>query len=147
MFERDSSQVLGLTPLSFAGIDFVLYFSPLLFAEAGIEAQSATFFASGVTGMVLVASSLLGTLYIDRVGRRRLFLSGGVAVGSCLFALGAMYSTGASQSPAGKYICIALIELFAVSFCSSWALVIRLYATEIQPTSTRASASSFGQGE
>jgi MFS family permease len=128
------------------GIDFVLYFAPLLFLQAGLTAQSASFFASGVTGILLVAATVTGTLYIDKIGRRRLFIVGGVIIVICHFTLGTMYLTRASETAVGKWVCIVFIEIFAVGFAGTWSLVIRLYATEIQPNRTRASASSFGQG-
>jgi hypothetical protein len=55
-------------------------------------------------------------------------------------ASGAAYTTG------GKWSVIVLIEIFASTFAGSWALIVRLYASEIQPSRTRAAASSFGQG-
>lgn len=61
-------------------------------------------------------------------------------------SLGALYLSGAAQSPTGKALVIALIEVFAVGFTATFSLIIRLYSTEIQPSRTRASASSFGQG-
>lgn len=55
-------------------------------------------------------------------------------------------ASGAAYTPAGKWIIIVLIELFAVTFAGSWALCVRLYSAEIQPSRTRSAASSFGQG-
>lgn len=41
---------------------------------------------------------------------------------------------------------IFAVELFAVSFSSTWSLVVRLYSSEIQPSRTRGSATALGQG-
>lgn len=38
-------------------IDFVLYFAPLLFQQAGLSESSASFLASGVTSLVILATS------------------------------------------------------------------------------------------
>lgn len=123
------------------GIDFVLYFSPLLFAAAGLPVETASFVASGVTGLILTACTLAGYFYIDRIGRRPLFITGGACVSACLFVLGAMYASGASGTAGGKWcveeikepICdtaltihvlhktvIIFIELFAMTFAASW---------------------------
>lgn len=42
-----------------SGIDFVLFFAPLLFAQAGLNAHTAAFLASGVTGLVLLATVIV----------------------------------------------------------------------------------------
>lgn len=55
-------------------------------------------------------------------------------------------ASGAAYTPIGKWAVIVLIELFTVTFAGSWALCVRLYTAEIQPSRTRAAASSFGQG-
>ncbi|GAA5877955.1 hypothetical protein JCM1840_000123 [Sporobolomyces johnsonii] len=129
-----------------SGIDFVLFFAPLLFAQAGLDASTSSFLASGVTGLVLVACTVVGTTYIDRVGRRTIWLVGGSATAACHMVLGILYATSAAHTAAGKWVVIAFIELFAISFTSSWSLVTKLYASEIQPARTRAAATSFGQG-
>lgn len=64
----------------------------------------------------------------------------------CHFVLGMLYATGAARGAVGKYVVIVFIELFAISFTSSWSLVTKLYAAEIQPMRTRAAAASTGQG-
>lgn len=55
-------------------------------------------------------------------------------------------ASGAAYTPIGKWAVIVLIELFTITFAGSWALCVRLYTAEIQPSRTRAAASSFGQG-
>ncbi|BGP48454.1 hypothetical protein JCM10450v2_004330 [Rhodotorula kratochvilovae] len=142
--------ILGLALNIFqqlSGIDFVLFFAPLLFNQAGLDPSTSSFIASGCTGLVLVACTFAGTFYIDKVGRRKIWIVGGTATALCHFILGIFYATGVThRSEAGKYAVIVFIELFAVSFTSSWSIVTKLYAAEIQPTRTRAAATSFGQG-
>ncbi|GAA5996737.1 uncharacterized protein JCM10292_003172 [Rhodotorula paludigena] len=130
-----------------SGIDFVLFFAPLLFNQAGLDPSTSSFIASGCTGLVLVACTYAGTFYIDRIGRRKIWIVGGTCTATCHMVLGIFYATGVPRlSEAGKYATIVFIELFAVSFTSSWSIVTRLYAAEVQPTRTRAAATSFGQG-
>lgn len=128
------------------GIDFVLYFAPLLFAEAGLDPTTASFYASGITGIVLLLTTLAGTAYIDRVGRRQLFLVGGLCICFSELMIGVLLASNAQTTPIGRVFVIGFVEIFAIAFSGSWALCVRLYGAEIQPTSTRASASSFGQG-
>lgn len=94
----------------------MLFFAPLLFAQAGLDAHTSSFLASGVTGLVLTAMTICGYFYIDRIGRRPLFIGGGIAVSATLYVIGGMYASGAAKTPVGKWIVIAFIELFALSF-------------------------------
>ncbi|KZP33551.1 general substrate transporter [Athelia psychrophila] len=128
------------------GIDFVLFYAPLLFAQAGLDANTSSIIASGVTGMVLFITTILGTFYVDKVGRRTGILAGGVCIAICHLSIGSLYASGAAYTPAGKWAVIVLIELFAISFSGSWAIYVRLYTAEIQPSRTRAAANSFGIG-
>ncbi|GAA5901726.1 uncharacterized protein JCM6883_000375 [Sporobolomyces salmoneus] len=127
-----------------SGIDFVLFFAPLLFTQAGLDPSTASFIASGVTGIILVITTIIASTYIDKVGRRPLFIYGGAVVAGSQILLGVMYASGANKG-GGRWFIIILIEVLAAAFSASWALVVRLYSSEIQPSRTRAAASSFSQ--
>jgi hypothetical protein len=62
-----------------------------------------------------------------------------------MLVMGSLYASNASETQAGKRTLIALIYLFIAAFISTWAVVIRVIASEIQPKRTRASATSLGQ--
>ncbi|GAA6001434.1 hypothetical protein JCM10207_006665 [Rhodosporidiobolus poonsookiae] len=129
-----------------SGIDFVLFFAPLLFQQAGLDPSTSSFIASGVTGLVLVACCMIGYTYIHKVGRRTIWLNGGTAVATCLYVLGALYATGGAGTPVGKWMCLVFIELFAAFYTLSWAMITTLYSSETQPARTRAAATAFGRG-
>ncbi|GAA5990957.1 hypothetical protein JCM11641_007446 [Rhodosporidiobolus odoratus] len=128
-----------------SGIDFVLFYAGLLFAQAGLDPDTASFLASGVTGVLLILSTFVTATFIHQVGRRPIFLWGGVGIAATLFVLGSMYASGAAHTPVGKWVTIVFIELFAFVFGTTWASVTRLYSSEIQPSRTRAAAASFSQ--
>lgn len=129
-----------------SGIDFVLFYAPTLFVQAGLDPATSSFIASGVTGLILFAANLLAaTTYIDRVGRRTLYIGGGVAVAASQLLIGIMYASGATDKATGRWVVVVLIELFAFSFSATWSVVVRLYSAEIQPNRTRATASAVAQ--
>lgn len=109
----------------------VLFYAPLLFQQAGLDPSTSSFIASGCTGLVLVACVFAGTFYIEKVGRRKIWMVGGTGTSVCLFTLGFLYATGAAHTPVGKYAAIIFIELFAVCFTSSWSLITKLCASRI----------------
>lgn len=72
-------------------------------------------------------------------------IRGGLVISGCMLGIGSIYASGASSTPAGKWAIIVLIYLFIVAFAMSWAVVGRIYCSEIQPMHTRAAAASLGQ--
>jgi hypothetical protein len=65
-----------------------------------------------------------------------------------MFLMGGLYAGGAvyAGEGAGRWVVIVCIYLFAVIYCISWAVSMKLYAAEIQPQRTRASATSIAHG-
>jgi hypothetical protein len=59
--------------------------------------------------------------------------------------MGALYASDAAQTHAGERTLIALIYIFIAAFISTWAMVIRVVASEMQPRRTRAAATSLAQ--
>jgi hypothetical protein len=59
--------------------------------------------------------------------------------------MGVLYASDAAQTQAGRRTLIALIYIFIAAFISSWAVVIRVIASEMQPKRTRAPATSLAQ--
>lgn len=128
-----------------SGIDAILYYAPLIFAQAGLSSTKASFLASGVTGLVNVACTVVTQFFSDKWGRRPSTIYGGFAISVSMLSIGLLYVTGATNEPAGRWSVIALIYLFLIAFAMTWAMVIRVYASEIQPMKTRAAATSLSQ--
>ncbi|GAA5886161.1 hypothetical protein JCM6882_004283 [Rhodosporidiobolus microsporus] len=128
-----------------SGIDFILFYAPLLFEQAGLDPNTSSFIASGVTGLILLAFCILGSTYINKVGRRKIWIIGGAAIAACHFVIGSMYASGANKTSVGKYVVILFNEFFAVTFTAGWCLITALYAAEIQPARTRAASASTGR--
>jgi Sugar (and other) transporter len=65
-----------------------------------------------------------------------------------MFLMAGLYTGNAVHRDlgAGRWIAIINIYLFSVIYCSSWAVGIKVYAAEIQPQKTRASATSLAHG-
>ncbi|RYP62437.1 hypothetical protein DL769_007309 [Monosporascus sp. CRB-8-3] len=136
--------LMGMQQLS--GIDGVLYYAPLLFQQAGIDTNQSTFLASGVSAIVIFAVTIPATIYADQWGRRITTILGGLGMTATMFLMGGLYAGGAGNEGAGRWVIIVCIYLFAVLYCISWAVSIKLYAAEIQPQRTRASATSIAHG-
>lgn len=66
-----------------------------------------------------------------------------------MFLMGTLYAGGAVHADAGggRWVAVVAIYVFAVIYCTSWAVGIKIHAAaEIQPQRTRASATSLAHG-
>ncbi|KAJ6523470.1 general substrate transporter [Mycena vulgaris] len=128
-----------------SGIDAVLYYAPVVFQQAGLSTTSATFLASGVSGIVMVVLTAGCQFFQDKWARRTQMISGGTVIAGCMLTMGSLYASGGAQTRAGQRTLLALIYIFISAFVASWAIVIRLIASEMQPKRTRAPATSLAQ--
>jgi ABC-type thiamin/hydroxymethylpyrimidine transport system permease subunit len=62
--------------------------------------------------------------------------------------IGSLYASKSvfSGHGAGRWVVITLIFVFALAYVSTWGIVGKIYASEIQPAHTRATANALAQG-
>ncbi|KAG9075031.1 hypothetical protein FS749_013344, partial [Ceratobasidium sp. UAMH 11750] len=112
--------MMGMQQLS--GIDGVLFYGPILFSQAGLGSRQASFLASGVSGILNIASTIPAQLYLlDHWGRRSSAIVGGWAMTVCMLAIGSLYAAGA-QNGEGRWAIIVFIYVFVVAFSTTWAV-------------------------
>ena len=128
------------------GIDSVLYYAPLIFQQAGFRAEQASFLASGVSAVVIVVVTIPGFALVDRWKRRTCTILGGCLMAACMILIGSLYaSTSAQSSGTIRWVVIVTVYVYIVIYCVTWAVIYRVYPSEIQPPVTRAAASCLGQ--
>ncbi|GAM34228.1 hypothetical protein TCE0_015f01672 [Talaromyces pinophilus] len=134
--------------LQLCGIDAVLYYAPQLFQQAGLQTQEASFLASGISAIVIVASSIPATLLADKWGRRISTLVGGVGLTALMALIGGLYAGHAviPNAGPGRWVVIVSIYLFCIVQATTWSISIKVWAPEIQPQHTRAQAISLAYG-
>lgn len=95
----------------------------------------------------MLAISIPAVLYSDRMGRRTSVIVGGGTLSFCMLVIGVLYASNSvhSTGPA-RWVVVVLIFAFALTYCSTWGMVGKMYASEIQPARTRAAASCVAQG-
>ncbi|KAK3684059.1 general substrate transporter [Podospora appendiculata] len=138
--------LMGMQQLS--GIDGVLYYAPLLFQQAGLSSIESTFLASGLSAIVIFAVSIPALVWADSWGRRVNTIYGGLGMTATMLLMGGLYAGDAVHADAGpgRWVVIVSIYLFAVLYTVSWGVGIRIFAAEIQPQKTRASATNIAHG-
>ncbi|KAF6814004.1 MFS sugar transporter (hexose transporter), partial [Colletotrichum plurivorum] len=131
----------------FSGIDGILYYAPIMFTQAGLAGEQATFLASGVSALVILASTVPATFAADKWGRRTSSLLGGVGITALMLVMGALYHADKVHADrgAGKWVVIVSIYLFAIVYSGTWAIGFRTFLVESLPRKTRSGASSLAQ--
>ncbi|KAI1865434.1 uncharacterized protein JN550_008191 [Neoarthrinium moseri] len=129
----------------FSGIDG---YAPILLQQAGVSSSQASFLASGVSALLIMAVTVPATLFADRWGRKTSTLVGGASIFFLMLLMGSMYAAGEvhADSGAGRWVVIVSIYLFALVFNATWAIGIRAFLIESLPRKTRSSGASLGQG-
>ncbi|PGH00037.1 DNA-directed RNA polymerase III subunit RPC2 [Blastomyces parvus] len=130
-----------------SGIDGVIYYAPLLFKQAGLSSSTASFLASGISAVLLCLASIPAFLYADKIGRRASALYGGSLLAIIMALIGSLYASNSVRpaSGAGRWVVIVSIYLFSITYSMTWALGLKIYSSEIQAISTRATVTSIAQ--
>lgn len=123
-----------------SGVNFVLYYAPRIFEQAGIAAD-AVLGASVPIGIVNLLFTLLGMYLIDRAGRKKLMYVGSIGYIASLLGVSWAFATGAEG---------AVVVIFVCAFIASHAVgqgaVIWVFISEIFPNAVRDYGMSLGSG-
>jgi sugar porter (SP) family MFS transporter len=121
-----------------SGINAILYYLNDIFAAAGFDRVSSDMQAMAVGAANLIAT-MIGMSFIDRIGRKRLLIIGGIGVSAALGGVAVIMATGQGQG-----LLLWMLLLFIVSFAFSQGAVIWVYLSEIFPTPVRSRGQSLG---
>ena len=132
-----------------SGIDAILYYAPVIFAEVGIGGALGPILATAGIGVVNVLSTVLAMVLIDRLGRRALLIGGLVPMAGSLLLLSiAMLSApGAAWT---NMLAVACLCLFVLAFGVSLGPLPYVLMSELFPVAVRgagmgiASATAWG---
>jgi MFS family permease len=112
---------------SFTGNVAIWYYAPQIILSAGMDSVSASIAATGGTGILsLIAAFISLQWFIDKWGRRPVFLVGAAAMGISMFIVGAMFSVYTTvdvenyavtiTNPYARNTIIAMLYIFVASF-------------------------------
>jgi len=112
----------------------------ILFASAGVNTQNKRLTLNFANTLVSVAGALIGTSLTDKVGRRKMWFWGTLAVaGTLAVVTGCTAKWGkAGSNPAGANAAIAFIFLFGFVYSLAYTPLQALYPAEVLDYNTRA---------
>ena len=123
-----------------SGINFVLYYAPRIFEQAGIAAGEVLS-ASVPIGVVNLLFTLLGMYLIDRAGRTKLMYIGSIGYIASLSGVAWAFFTGAEGTVVVAFVCA-----FIASHAVGQGAVIWVFISEIFPNAVRDFGMSLGSG-
>lgn len=120
-----------------SGINAIIYYSPRIFEMTGLGKDSALLSSAGI-GVANLIFTILGWLFIDRLGRRVLMYIGSIGY---IISLGLISFAFFNQS-------FGAVPIYIFSFIAAHAIgqgsVIWVFISEIFPNSVRASGMAWG---
>jgi SP family arabinose:H+ symporter-like MFS transporter len=121
-----------------SGINAILYYLNDIFARAGFSKVSGDLQAVAIGGTNLLFT-VIAMSVIDRLGRKRLLLTGAIGTAACLAGVAAIFALGRHEG-----MLVWLLVAYIAFFAFSQGAVIWVYLSEVFPTSVRAKGQSLG---
>nr|KAJ3420055.1 hypothetical protein HK105_006159 [Polyrhizophydium stewartii] len=119
------------------GINVILYYQSDLFARMGIDKKAADIPFTLANNFINFVATFPGMYLIERVGRRKLLIWGGIMMGvaHCLVCL---FFGLSQQTSALSWLAIVSVYIFLFGFASTWGPIVWTYQSEIFPMRVRA---------
>lgn len=128
------------------GINVVAFYAPVLFRTVGFG-ESGSLMSTLVTGIVGTASTLVSMLVVDRIGRKTLFLIGGLQMLVSQVIIGVIIMVadvrGGVIGEGYGYAVVVLVCVYVSGFGWSWGPLGWLVPSEIFPLEIRSAAQSL----
>jgi sugar porter (SP) family MFS transporter len=121
-----------------AGINAILYYLNDIFERAGFSKVSSDMQAVFI-GLTNLIFTIVAMSVIDRIGRKKLLLTGAVGTGICLAGVAAVFAVGRH----GNYL-VWLLVAYIAFFAFSQGAVIWVYISEVFPNLVRAKGQGLG---
>lgn len=130
------------------GINVIAFYAPVLFRTVGFKSDAALMSAV-ILGVVNLVSIIISIFFVDKYGRRFLFLQGGVQMVICQVIisaiLGAKLGASGTEGLSKGYADFLLVAicLYAAGFGWSWGPLSWLVPSEIFPLEIRSAGQSI----
>ena len=122
----------------FVGVNTVIYYAPTILSDTGMQ-NSAALASTIIVGLTNLVFTVVAVLLLDRVGRRKLLITGTVGSGLSLVLLGAYFTSSTLQDNYG-WLALTGLVLFIASFAIGLGPVFWLMISEIFPVGVRGPA-------
>lgn len=122
------------------GVNTVIYYAPTILSDTGLT-KSSSVTQTVFVGITNVVFTVVAVLLLDKVGRRKLLITGTIGLTVALATLG-VYFTSSTLQDTAPYLALVALLLFIASFAVGLGPVFWLMISEIFPTGVRSPAMS-----
>ncbi len=132
--------MIGLVFASIAqltGINIIFYYAPLIFEKTHVG--GSVLYQTMLTGVVNLIFTVIAFFLIDRIGRKKLLLTGSAIMGVCMAILSLLFYLDMLNN----YFVLITIFVYIAGFASTWGVVLWVYVAEIFPNKVRGTATSI----
>ena len=121
------------------GINVISYYAPLVFESAGWRGRDAILM-TGINGLTYLLSTVPPWYLVDRWGRRKILMSGAIAMIISLSMISYFLFINIYWTPR---LVVIFVMIYNAAFGASWGPIPWLYPPEILPLSIRAKGTSL----
>ncbi|KAI8289918.1 hypothetical protein K4K60_007384 [Colletotrichum sp. SAR11_57] len=133
----------------FTGINAIIYYAPKIFKNIGLSGNSVDLLATGVVGVINFFSTIPAIMFMDRWGRKKVLIIGGVGMGVSQLIVGTLYAvykdSWASNKSAG-WAAAVFVWTYIANFAFSIGCVNWIVPSEIFPPGVRSQAVGLAIG-
>ncbi|KAF7056315.1 hypothetical protein CFC21_063732 [Triticum aestivum] len=127
------------------GINVINFYAPVMFRTIGLG-ESAALMSAVVTRLCATVANIVAMIVVDKFGRRKLLLVGGIQMILSQFTVGAILAVkfkdhGVMDKEYG-YLVLVIMCVFVAGFAWSWGPLTYLVPTEICPLEIRSAGQS-----
>lgn len=127
------------------GINVINFYAPVMFRTIGLK-ESASLMSAVVTRVCALFANVVAMIVVDRFGRRKLLLAGGVQMILSQFTVGAIlalkFKDHGVMEKEYAYLVLVIMCVFVAGFAWSWGPLTYLVPTEICPLEIRSAGQS-----
>ncbi|KAL3452769.1 general substrate transporter [Aspergillus insuetus] len=130
----------------FSGINAFVYYAPTFFEALGQD-RDTSLILSGMINVFQLVGGIPILIFLDRVGRRKLAILGGIAMAVPHLVMAALMNRYSSNWPAHRgvaWFCVALIYLYVLAYATSYGPLAWVLPAEVFPSSKRAKGVGAG---
>ncbi|RPB25348.1 D-xylose-proton symporter [Terfezia boudieri ATCC MYA-4762] len=130
----------------FTGINAIIYYAPTVFSGLGLDGNTTSLLATGVVGIVNCVFTIPAILWMDKFGRKKLLIVGGLGMCVCHVIVAAIigkYQGNFGEHKGAGWAGVAFIYVFIANFAYSWGPIGWVLPSEIFPASIRSKAMSI----
>jgi MFS family permease len=133
----------------FTGINAIIYYAPQIFESIRLSGNSVDLLATGVIGVVNFLSTIPAIMFMDRWGRKKVLIVGGVGMSIAQLIVGtiyAVYKDSWDTHKAAGWAAAVFVWVYIANFAFSIWCVNWIIPSEIFPPGVRAQAVGLAIG-